>query len=202
MAEKEYQRLTWSRRRPGVAITVTRASLWLGKDHLLYVETNRYSFSESYKRFYFRDVQAITICRTSMRTVATIILSVLGALLLLIGFAAQDTGALITFAVLAVVLCLIPLIINLALGPSCKAQIRTAVQTEDLPITRVRTAHKIFARIRPLIAAVQGQLSSEEIPTRMMQLSAAASAPVFPASVAAAPAPLVIDDPNAPPRIV
>lgn len=201
MAEKEYQRLTWSRRRPGVAvITIARASLWLGKDHLLYVETNGYS--ESYKRFYFRDIQAITLCRTSVRTVASVALCAGGALLLLIGLAIQDTGALITFGILATVLCVIPLIINLALGPSCKGQIRTAVQTEDLPITRVRGAHKILARIRPLIAAVQGQLASEEISQRMVQLSAAASAPAPAAPLAAAAAPQVVDDPNAPPRIV
>jgi hypothetical protein len=200
MAEREYKRLTWSRRRSTVAVvTVLRASLWLGPDHLLCIETNGYT--ESYKRFYFRDIQAITIRKTATRTAWSIIFAALAALFLFIGFSIQETAAIITFAVLALFLFLVPLLINLALGPTCASQIRTAVQTEDLPIGRVRRARKIMERIRPLIAAAQGQLLPEEIPVRMQELIASTnSAPV----TAAAPETLryVIDDLNLPPRIV
>ena len=61
MAEKEYQRLTRARlRRAGFFTAVaTRSSLWLGKDHLLCIDSNGYG--EDYKRFYFRDIQTITL---------------------------------------------------------------------------------------------------------------------------------------------
>jgi hypothetical protein len=201
MAEREYQRLTWSRRRPGIAVfTISRASLWLAKDHLLLIETNGYS--ESYKRFYFRDIQAMTVQRTNDRTIWSIVLAALGALLLVIGFAIQDTAALIVFAVLATFLCVVPLIIVLAMGPTCRCQIRTAVQTEDLPIGRVPRARRVLERLRPLITATQGQMTTEEIAARMQQLAAATAAPAQARPVAAMGASQVIDDPNAPPRIV
>jgi hypothetical protein len=202
MAESEYQRLTWSRRRQAVAVfTVARASLWLGKDHLLCIETNGYT--ESYKRFYFRDVQAILIRKTNARLVATIILAILGALLLLIGLISGDRDLIIIFGTLAGLLCVIPLIINFALGQTCACQIRTAVQTEDLPIGRLGKAHKVMDRIRPLIAEAQGQLNPSEIPAQMQALYAAANAP-RPAAAPASPAAerYIVDDANLPPRII
>jgi hypothetical protein len=199
MAEKEYQRLTWSRRRSANAfvVTVARASLWLGKDHLLCIDSNGYT--ENYKRFYFRDIQAITIGRTKSRMVTSIVLAVIAALLLLIGFAINETAAIITFGILASVFCLIPLLINLLLGPTCKCELRTAVQTESLPIGRIHRARKILERLRPLVTAAQGQLAREEIPARMQELIAGAPVPA-----AAAPETLryIVDDLNLPPRIV
>ena len=68
MPEIHYQRLTYSRGRSAFAVAVqSRASLWLGPDHLLCVDTNGYS--ETYKRFYFRDIQAITIRESARRNV-------------------------------------------------------------------------------------------------------------------------------------
>ena len=53
MAEAEYQRLTRAHPRSGFAVAfAARSSLWLGKDHLLCIDST--GFSESYKRFYFR----------------------------------------------------------------------------------------------------------------------------------------------------
>jgi hypothetical protein len=202
MAEREYQRLTWSRRRSGFAVFASgRASLWLGKDHLLYIETNGYT--ETYKRFYLRDIQAFSLRRTGTRGISTAILAGIGIILILIGLAARDTTALIALAATAFPICLVPLLINLALGPTCRCEIRTAVQTEDLPIRRVRGAQKIFDRIRPLIAVAQGQLTPEEIPARMQQIAASGAVGVTPA---AAPAPAAVsqpaDDPDAPPVII
>jgi hypothetical protein len=196
MPEREYHRLTRSRRRQGIAIiTVARASLWLGSDHLLCIETNGYVF-------YFRDIQAIITRRNSTRRTANIVLAVLGALFLLIGFLAGETAVLATFCVLTFLLCLVPMLINSIAGPTCTCQIRTAVQTEDLPIGRVRQVWKILERIRPLIATAQGQLVAEEIPAQMQALmaSVAAGAPVASPPVEAAR--YVVDDLNAPPRII
>ena len=52
------------RRLPGRAFSlVSRDSLWLAEDHLLSVQSNR--FSEDYRRYYFRDIQAFAIQRTA-----------------------------------------------------------------------------------------------------------------------------------------
>jgi hypothetical protein len=46
---------------------MSHPSLWLGEDHLLCVDSNGYA--ETYKRFYFRDVQAITDSAQTRRRV-------------------------------------------------------------------------------------------------------------------------------------
>src|SRR5438477_12551721 len=66
MAEKEYQRLTRARPRSKFAVVSSgNSSLWLGKDHLLCIDSNGYT--ENYKRFYFRDIQALLIRKTERR---------------------------------------------------------------------------------------------------------------------------------------
>ena len=65
MPDSRYEHLTWRRRRPTrLAVSVPRSTLLLGADHILKVEST--IFSEDYKRFFFRDIQSITI-RTNRR---------------------------------------------------------------------------------------------------------------------------------------
>lgn len=202
MAEQQYRRLTWARRRQSgfVVFTYIRSSLWLGADHLLGIDSN--GFTETYKRFYFRDIQAVTLRRTRRRLVWNCLLGVLVMLFVAgWGFAtavSRDTRweEILPWVVITLVLA-IPLLINSLLGPTCVCQLRTAVQTEELPsLCRLRKTRKILNRLRPLIAASQGELAPEEIPARMQAWAAAASAPA-PASPR-----YVVDDPNQPPRIV
>src|SRR5919108_843136 len=138
MAEKEYRRLSRPRlRRRGLpTVASTRSSLWLGKDHLLNIDSNR--FTEEYKRFYFRDIQAITIRKTKRREIWNFAL-----LMLLIGWIAMVINELSSagpaidpamgtllgalFLILAV-----PLLANNVLGPSCAVYLQTAVQIEEL----------------------------------------------------------------------
>jgi len=169
MAKHEYERLTRSRSRGGFAVAVaSRTSLWLGKDHLLFVESNGYS--ETYKRFYFRDIQALLVQRTQVFTVVNLVLTILFVLTLAPALVAQETGLRI-FLFSAAGFFGLPLFINILRGPTCRCFLRTAVQTEQLPpLSRVRRAQKVFARIRPLIAAAQGgELSPEMISARMRE---------------------------------
>ena len=54
--------------------------------------------------------------------------------------------------------------VNLALGPACACQLRTAVQLEDLPsMVRLRRARKILDRLRPLITAAQGEIRPNSV---------------------------------------
>ena len=155
-----------------------RESLWLGKDHLLSIASTW--FTEQYKRFYFRDIQAITIRKTQRREVWNVILSLLSMISLTFlirafrrsGFSSDLLPSGIMTGITAV-----PLVINNILGTACTCYIRTAVQIEELPsINRVRRAYKIIARIRPLIAAAQGELTAEQVSTGMRQLAEADAA--------------------------
>src|SRR5947208_5263032 len=117
MAEKEYKRLTRARVRSSFAvISAARSSLWLGADHLLCVDSTGYT--ETYKRFYFRDIQAITICRTARRKVWNWSLGVPGVICLafLIANLLVSRGSIapetvITWAIVLLVFVL-PLVVN------------------------------------------------------------------------------------------
>lgn len=187
MAEQKYQRLTRERARFNVAIS-TRSSLWLGDDHLLHVECTGYT--ENYKRFFFRDIQAITIYKTARRALWNGILAPLFALsaLIVLTLAYGNQIAMYIWGGVVVIVFGIPLLLNNLFGPTCACEIRTAVQTEDLPsICRVRQAHKVLDEIRPLIAAAQGQLTADEANARMQQLVQVAPAASVPAFAGEAP---------------
>lgn len=180
MAEKEYQRLTRSAvaGRGRIALAFTgRQSLWLAKDHLLSIRSNL--FIEEYRRFYFRDIQAITLRRTRRRTIWNLILS-LALLIILASFwsgsisilSANEWPFYTLFAVVG-----LPLVINNLRGPTCTCYIRTAVQMEELPsMNRLRKVSRILERIRPLIAEAQGELTAEQLSDGIEELARAGAA--------------------------
>lgn len=155
MAKTEYQRLTRACSNGAFAVAfTTRSSLWLGADHLLLVSSSGYT--ETYKRFYLRDIQALVVQRTSSATVVNIVFTVLLVLALAPALGAQSPGLKILCFTLAGLFALV-LIINLLLGQTCRCFLRTAVQTEPLlSLNRVGRAQKFSARLRPLLITAQG----------------------------------------------
>lgn len=168
MAKSEYQRLSFARSSGAFAVAfMTRTSLWLGADHLLLVSSTGYT--ETYKRFYFRDIQAFVVQRTAAATVTNIVLTILLVLTLAPALAAQSPGIKIFFFTLAGLFALV-MIINLLLGQTCRCFLRTAVQTEPLPpLNRVRRAQKMFARLRPFLVAAQGGELTPQMISDLMQ---------------------------------
>jgi hypothetical protein len=143
-AEKEYKKL------PGrgtrfegarlIAGTRRACRLWVGKDHVLMILSSY--FTEEFKRFYFRDIQAITIRKTNSARNLSIVLAIIatpfgvGAI-----FVRDPVG--IGFLIGAFVLFAGSAIVNLLLGPRCVVEIKTAVQTEELSsLQRLRVARK------------------------------------------------------------
>ncbi len=166
MPDNTYSRLTWARQRAVVSVgSESRSSLWLGADHLLVVETNGYT--EKYKRFYFRDIQALDFRKTQRWHIWTLVLSLICGGLALIGVLTGSTVGMGVFGGLAALVA-IPLVVNILRGSTCSCRIRTAVQTEPLwPLSRFRRAQKVLAILRPRIAEAQGNLTPGEIMTRM-----------------------------------
>jgi hypothetical protein len=194
MAEKEYHRLTRARRRSGFSVASTvRSSLWRGADHLLCIDTTGYT--ETYKRFYFQDIQAIIVCKTDRGKHWNLALGVLMGLFALFAVISKDIT---TISVLGVIsgLFLLALLLNVLAGPTSISQLRTAVQTEELAsLNRLRRARKVRDILRPFIAQAQGQLAPEDIPAHRRHLTGAGLATQANASASTA------DDPNVPPRI-
>ena len=149
------------RKLPGRGSGVIGSSaLWEGDTHLLIVKS--WPSGESYRRFFFADIQAIILRRTKKRMVINI---VLGVLLLLIGgplVAAMiensgEPGWGAAGGIVAGVF-LVFIVVNSLLGPACTLHIQTAIQCERLPtVRRVRRARQLLARVLPRIAAAQAE---------------------------------------------
>jgi hypothetical protein len=163
---KEYRRL------PGRARSVMSSiRLWQGKDHLLLCSST--SFSEDYKRFYYSDIQVITVRKTVTREVRSILLVALAGVLGLIAFQFEDwlrdfwgvlAGLLLFFS-----------LVDWLRGPTCICHLQTAIQTVHLSsLNRLRTARKTMARLKPLIDEAQGTLTAEEIQSKMSASTEAA----------------------------
>ncbi len=195
--EIKYKRLTRTTGRPGFSVaSQSRGSLWLGPDHLLCVFSGGYT--ETYKRFYFRDIQAIIIRQSKRRLIWN---AILGPFLLLsLGALAtyllnRDDVGIVLFVFFAVII-LPPFVINNILGTACICYLRTAVQVEQLPsLHRLPKARRVLAQIQPLIAAAQGgELTPEAVAAQMTESIAPSPAtpPGAAASEPAQPAPPVI----------
>ena len=144
-----------------------RYELHLGPDHVLHL--CRGLFKETYKRFYFDDVQAVVVSRTSTRGSMNLFLAVLSLVSVFLAVTVTivfSLDVLSTAAVLAL-LAGIPLLLlawNTALGPTCRCRLYTAVQTEDVAaMSRMRRAEATLAILGPLIEAAQGRLTPEAL---------------------------------------
>ena len=153
-----------------------RYELHLGPDHVLHL--CRGLFKETYKRFYFDDVQAVVVSRTSTRGSMNLFLAVLSLVSVFLAVTVTivfSLDVLSTAAVLAL-LAGIPLLLlawNTALGPTCRCRLYTAVQTEDVTaMSRMRRAEATLAILGPLIEAAQGRLTPEALGADSEELTA------------------------------
>jgi len=146
--------------------------LYLAADHLLLV-TSMW-FTESYRRFYLRDIQCFSLRRTPWRLVWNILLA--GPLVISVVMLAatgttipqraldsnEITGLIVVGALAS--LFLLCLVVNTVRGPTCVCNIHTAVQTRRLfTLGRINRARKVISQLKPLIEAAQGPPTSEEL---------------------------------------
>lgn len=135
------------------------STLWLARDHLLVVEVSGYV--EKYRRFYFRDIQAVIVQNTNVRLGWTIGLAVCLALSLLglvsVKWDSSSPNPVLLGVCVAFMLGFgVPLMINLLRGPTCTVLLRTAVQTQKIPgLSRRAKAGKLVETLAPAITAAQ-----------------------------------------------
>src|SRR5439155_11166424 len=122
--DPKYQRLTRARPRARFAIISTgNSSLWLGPDHLLCIDSNGYT--ENYKRFYFRDIQAFIARKTDGYKYASLVLGLIGLFLGIMAAVTSDSvGRIILFS--AAGLFLLCMSLNLLFGPTTLCYLQTA----------------------------------------------------------------------------
>lgn len=151
------------KRLPGVRRGVIRkASLWEGSDHLFSISGTR--FSEQYRRFYYRDIQALVVQKSArpgsigVWVLAGFACAVCALIARTRSFVSlgYSVGLWMPAAILALYL-VYRLIVSLYY--SCRCYIQTAVTWEELPsLYRVWNTRKALQRIRVKIAEAQGTL--------------------------------------------
>lgn len=143
------------RKLPGVAaVPFQRKTLWLGPDHVLSVRT--LPFTEHYRRYYFRDIQAIVLTESGSSVAYYLYASAAFLLLmfLLLGYTWHPFWA---------TLCGLTGAVLLTFGlrvPNCACYLQTATGVVRLPsLGRVRAARKALAIMKPAIEGAQGRLA-------------------------------------------
>jgi len=153
-------------RLPGVRRGLIRkASLWEGTDHLLSVKGTR--FSEQYRRFYYRDIQALILHRRARSgSIGVWLLAIaLCVLFALLGSLAITAPRLLHYSYwiinsLFFLFLVYRLIVSLKY--SCRCYIQTAVTWEELPsLYRWKNAQKALNRIRARITESQGEFAAD-----------------------------------------
>ena len=154
-SEKEYIRL------PGSFFSLrTRARLYMGKDHLLSLLNKGYT--ESYKRFYYKDIQAVVTQKTADGTVWNISFAIFTAAWILIALVIDEPVLSFVFGWIPAGVFLVLFIGNLISGPTCVSYIYTAVTKEKLrSLNRLRKTHNVMNTLRPFIDAAQGTLAGD-----------------------------------------
>lgn len=146
--------------------------LYEAPDHLLQVCSTGYN--ESYKRFFFRDIQSVVVQENQMRRLWSAIFA--GSLFVcLAGWVAELVSsaeislAWVMFGGFFTLLFVVLLALNWWLGPTCSCYVRTAVQLEKLPsLRRLRKARGTVKKIKSLVATAQGAFSPETMATAVI----------------------------------
>lgn len=151
-APRLYRRLG-STRKLGFA-TGGWISLYAAADHLLLRTSS--GFVETYRRFYFVDIEAITV-RTTVRGIFWNAGLGLGLFISLLVILLQPGPHIVSgfFAGIFVSL----LILNIALGTTCATQLQTRVQKRALPIRRVRKALHVVDQLSSNIQTAQAEIA-------------------------------------------
>ena len=132
------------------------AQLYLGNFCLVQVEV--FNLRESYRKFAYKDIQSIEICRTSRGLSYNIVFCVFAAFFLAIAAATGATEARWTMAAF-IGICALLLLVNVFRGATCRFVVQTAVGKQRLPsLVRLKPAHRALTMIAERVAAAQGEL--------------------------------------------
>jgi hypothetical protein len=167
-ANSPYRRLPG--RGAGVASSVR---LYEAPDHLLQISST--GFTENYKRFYFRDIQAVILEAKPWQMWWFVVFGFSVLLFAAPASVSSGVAAIVLWSTAAGFA--LALLINLLLGPCCACYIRTAVQTERLgTVRRVRPARAFMQYLADQATKHQQEPSISSIPTPVPQDSSRSQA--------------------------
>lgn len=126
--------------------------LYEGSDHLLWVET--IMGQEHYRRFYYKDIQAIVLQRTRVHHFWSVAWSLPALLFGILSLAASGPAYVSTFLCIFFLICLG---LNLIFGSSCTIYLQTAVQLQQITLGRLYKARRVVDRLKDRIEREQGR---------------------------------------------
>jgi hypothetical protein len=130
-------------------------TLWAGDDHLLHIHSQR--IREEYKRYYYKDIQAVYLRQTARMKIESFILGGIAAGFLLLAW--FDLAPVLTYSLASIMG--VGLLVNLLRGPTCECHIQTFIRREKLPsLYRIRTAQKALKILKPMVYETQGRVTS------------------------------------------
>ena len=90
----------------------------------------------------------------------------------------NECGAIFLWTLAAI--CLVTVIINALLGPTCSVLIKTAIATHPLqPLHRVRSTRKVIDRLLTLIRDAQGEVTPEQLAAVTAAIPEPAAPPIM-----------------------
>ncbi len=148
------------------------SKLWLADDHLLLVIKS--GWKESYRKFYFQDIQALVIAENKQRRNQSIIFLLIILFFLVLAGLSGEINRIIHLSI--AVAFFIALVVNWLKGPTCTVQITTAVQTTSLPCKRLPVAQRLQKKLTASIEKIQGTFTAEHgetIERKLQEITAA-----------------------------
>ena len=147
------------------------SSLWLGDEHLVYVRGTGVlmPFSEEYKRYRYRDIQAISVAKTS-RVAGFVIYSLglmfcAGSIAVILGLTGYENSSITKIVFLSLLglatgVFAVGLIRHLILGPTCVCDIQTRLSRDRLkPLDRYAKAERVVHQLEGLVREMQEDLT-------------------------------------------
>jgi hypothetical protein len=132
-------------------------SVWMGSDHLLLVKSAR--LREEYKRFYFRDIQAIVTAKTPRVHISTRAALIAAVEAVFCAWAVTVGGARAGWPLLLAGILQVAAWVYVSAFRSCRCRIYTAVSSDELPsLYRTWTMRRFLAIVEPAVAQAQGAI--------------------------------------------
>ena len=150
--------------------------IWmLGEDHFLIIKNNGYS--ESYRRFFYSDIQWIKTSAVKFPIVPTFILAGFFCILLAVTIACYVGNEPETARVFEVVtgLWAVIAVVHYLLGRAGSLMIKTFSGKEILQMGRFRKALKVVAKLKDRILTAQGMIPEKELIEKLAEKEAAGS---------------------------
>lgn len=155
------------------ALAAKKGEVWLAPDHFIYTE--RSGYSEKARRFFFADIQAISITPTNSAYQNARVLTAISVIVLLLAIAlialhlqeGSNSLALPFFYILAVVIsvpCIWGAVRRWLMVPSCHFAVHTAAQSHTLAtVASMKRARILEETLRQRILETQGTVPATEL---------------------------------------